>query len=147
MPDTASHCLGLVFCSANEVADAGGGDEEAREVPLGMDALVGELAARVPRQPRSADGAFLFAIDHCFAIRGQGTVLTGTVLQAGAAEILTVAQHVQHTLPLNFLSPKSSTITCMLYVLHNPAAKGNACHLVECYHNLRVVGWLLCRAR
>lgn len=24
---------------------------------------------------------FLFAIDHCFAIKGQGTVMTGTVLQ------------------------------------------------------------------
>ena len=25
--------------------------------------------------------ALLFAVDHCFAIRGQGTVMTGTILQ------------------------------------------------------------------
>ncbi len=48
---------------------------------MGIDQLMQELAARLPPRPRSADGPFLFAIDHCFAIRGQGTVLTGTVLQ------------------------------------------------------------------
>ncbi|XP_019932573.3 selenocysteine-specific elongation factor [Aedes albopictus] len=30
---------------------------------------------------RNYDGPFLFAVDHCFAIKGQGTVCTGTVLQ------------------------------------------------------------------
>uniref|UniRef100_H2YEH9 Tr-type G domain-containing protein n=1 Tax=Ciona savignyi TaxID=51511 RepID=H2YEH9_CIOSA len=29
---------------------------------------------------RSSDGTFLFSVDHCFSIRGQGTVMTGTVL-------------------------------------------------------------------
>jgi selenocysteine-specific elongation factor len=38
----------------------------------------------VPR--RDASGPFLFAVDHCFPIRGQGTVLTGTVL-AGACRV------------------------------------------------------------
>jgi selenocysteine-specific elongation factor len=74
-------------------AEAGGGDEEAREAPLGVDALVWELAARVPQQPRSADGAFLFAIDHCFGIRGQGTVLTGTVLQVRSSPGVDGSRH------------------------------------------------------
>ena len=29
---------------------------------------------------RQQTGEFLFAVDHCFPIKGQGTVLTGTVL-------------------------------------------------------------------
>ena len=28
-------------------------------------------------------GPFVFAVDHCFPIKGQGTVMTGTVLQGG----------------------------------------------------------------
>ena len=39
----------------------------------------------MPTQPAAASGPFKFAIDHCFAIRGQGTVLTGTVLSGKAA--------------------------------------------------------------
>jgi len=30
---------------------------------------------------RSDQGSLLFAVDHCFSIRGQGTVMTGTILQ------------------------------------------------------------------
>jgi selenocysteine-specific elongation factor len=30
---------------------------------------------------RHISSPFLFAIDHCFGVRGQGTVMTGTVLQ------------------------------------------------------------------
>ncbi len=30
---------------------------------------------------RDYDRPFLFSVDHCFNIRGQGTVMTGTVLQ------------------------------------------------------------------
>lgn len=29
---------------------------------------------------RSEKGPFIFAVDHCFSIRGQGTVMTGTAL-------------------------------------------------------------------
>lgn len=34
---------------------------------------------------RDPKGPFLFSVDHCFAIRGQGTVLTGTILNGSAA--------------------------------------------------------------
>ena len=30
---------------------------------------------------RDLSAPFLFAVDHCFSIRGQGTIMTGTVLQ------------------------------------------------------------------
>lgn len=53
--------------------------------PSGMEALTQELVKRVLTKPRRPDGAFLFAVDHCFPIKGQGTVLTGTVLQGSVA--------------------------------------------------------------
>jgi selenocysteine-specific elongation factor len=30
---------------------------------------------------RLVSSPFLFAVDHCFSVRGQGTVMTGTILQ------------------------------------------------------------------
>lgn len=35
--------------------------------------------------PQNPNGAFIFAIDHCFPIKGSGTVLTGTVLSGSAS--------------------------------------------------------------
>ena len=43
------------------------------------------LALAEPRAPEAAGAPLLFAVDHCFAARGQGTVLTGTVLQGRVA--------------------------------------------------------------
>lgn len=51
----------------------------------GIDELVIVLRARVRPMTRSTEGPFLFAVDHCFPIRGQGTVLTGTVLRGHVA--------------------------------------------------------------
>ena len=34
---------------------------------------------------RSPEGPFVFSVDHCFPIRGQGTVMTGTVLNGSVA--------------------------------------------------------------
>jgi selenocysteine-specific elongation factor len=34
----------------------------------------------VPKRVISTDQPFMFSIDHCFQIKGQGTVMTGTVL-------------------------------------------------------------------
>ncbi|KAG2492709.1 hypothetical protein HYH03_009122 [Edaphochlamys debaryana] len=50
--------------------------------PLGVDDLRAALVGLVPPTPRPPPtGPFLFAVDHCFPIKGQGSVLTGTVLQ------------------------------------------------------------------
>lgn len=38
------------------------------------------LSDNVFHPVRDPKGPFLFSVDHCFAIRGQGTVMTGTVL-------------------------------------------------------------------
>ena len=45
-----------------------------------------ELVQHIPCQPRVTAGPFQFAIDHCFSIKGQGTVMTGTVL-AGQVKV------------------------------------------------------------
>lgn len=34
---------------------------------------------------RNPGGDLLMAVDHCFSIRGQGTVMTGTILQGSLA--------------------------------------------------------------
>lgn len=47
---------------------------------LNMDKLVETLVANIYFPDRSSSGSLLFAVDHCFAIKGQGTVMTGTVL-------------------------------------------------------------------
>lgn len=40
----------------------------------------------IPDRNRGKNKDFLFAIDHCFQIKGQGTVITGTVL-AGKVKV------------------------------------------------------------
>lgn len=41
-------------------------------------ALLQHVATHTPHRDHS--GPFVFAIDHCFPIQGQGTVMTGTIL-------------------------------------------------------------------
>ncbi|GMH38911.1 hypothetical protein BSKO_06809 [Bryopsis sp. KO-2023] len=54
-----------------------GGDGE----PVGVHAVAEELVSMVKSPPPRRQGPFLFAIDHCFQIKGHGTILTGTALQ------------------------------------------------------------------
>ncbi|XP_003741247.1 selenocysteine-specific elongation factor [Galendromus occidentalis] len=49
--------------------------------PVGIDELKDLIAKSVPIPQRSRDGPFVLCVDHCFQIKGQGTVLTGTVTQ------------------------------------------------------------------
>ncbi|KAK5643037.1 hypothetical protein RI129_009204 [Pyrocoelia pectoralis] len=48
---------------------------------LGIPDLLNTISESIFSPVRNVNGPFLFAIDHCFAIKGKGTVLTGTVLQ------------------------------------------------------------------
>lgn len=49
---------------------------------IGLDTLIQYLQEKAePRPHRCSGDPFCFAIDHCFAVRGQGTILTGTVLR------------------------------------------------------------------
>jgi len=70
-------------------ARPGGADSQALDSsgtpPIGIEALKSTLLDVIPEVKRKRDGggAFLFAVDHCFPVKGQGTVLTGTTLRGG----------------------------------------------------------------
>ncbi|KAF5296711.1 hypothetical protein FQA39_LY12411 [Lamprigera yunnana] len=48
---------------------------------VGISTLIDILKGKIFYPQRNIDAPFLFAIDHCFSIKGKGTILTGTVLQ------------------------------------------------------------------
>lgn len=47
---------------------------------MGVDEVAAELTRRARVPTREASASLYFAFDHCFSVRGQGTVLTGTML-------------------------------------------------------------------
>ena len=53
--------------------------------PMGVRSVVAELMSFVPEVSRDPVGDFLFSVDHCFPIKGKGTVLTGTVLRGSVS--------------------------------------------------------------
>lgn len=48
---------------------------------IGLDELINTIGKLSFIPERKKDDLFQFAVDHCFAIKGQGTVMTGTILQ------------------------------------------------------------------
>lgn len=62
-------------------ARPGGGDLSTDVAPLGLDQLLKVLAENTTIPERNYSDPFMFYVDHCFQIKGQGTVLTGTVTQ------------------------------------------------------------------
>ncbi|XP_071515573.1 selenocysteine-specific elongation factor [Panulirus ornatus] len=58
-----------------------GGPEGSDMEPIGVNELIDALQKFSYIPKRETTGPFLFAVDHCFSIKGQGTVMTGTVLQ------------------------------------------------------------------
>ncbi|KAG5838345.1 hypothetical protein ANANG_G00222760 [Anguilla anguilla] len=62
-------------------AKPGGPEAPETEVPQGVPELIELLKAQTYLPHRDPSGPFLMAVDHCFSIRGQGTVMTGTILQ------------------------------------------------------------------
>ncbi|OZJ03798.1 hypothetical protein BZG36_03023 [Bifiguratus adelaidae] len=69
------------FADAAIVPVCGRAKADVQNANGNMDALIKEIRRLVPFPQQSAAGPFLFAIDHCFTIKGQGTILTGTVLR------------------------------------------------------------------
>ena len=55
--------------------------------PSGLEALTAQLVASAPLPKRDivSKDKFLFSVDHCFVLKGQGTVMTGTVLRGSVA--------------------------------------------------------------
>ena len=56
------------------------GGTDGNHNPEGIDELMKNLLASAYIPSRSSTQPFVFAVDHCFSLRGQGTVMTGTVL-------------------------------------------------------------------
>lgn len=62
------------------VAPAAAADDKEEPPPIGLELLVQAIRSRLDAPTRDLSGPFSMAIDHCFAIQGNGTILTGTVL-------------------------------------------------------------------
>ncbi|XP_071445919.1 selenocysteine-specific elongation factor [Hetaerina americana] len=67
-----------IICVA---ANPGGSETNAQMEPVGITELIQELKKIAFIPERKTTSPFVFSIDHCFSIRGQGTVMTGTILQ------------------------------------------------------------------
>ncbi|KAK0066010.1 selenocysteine-specific elongation factor [Biomphalaria pfeifferi] len=67
-------------CPIVAVAARPGGPEAPDREAVGITELISTLMESTYLPVRSEDGPFIFSADHCFSIRGQGTVMTGTVL-------------------------------------------------------------------
>ena len=52
---------------------------------VGLEDLIETLKANTYVPSRDTAGPFIFSVDHCFSIRGQGTIMTGTALSGSAA--------------------------------------------------------------
>jgi len=57
------------------------GGPDSNSIPEGLDRLVSAIQRHSYVPSRVRGGAALLSVDHCFSIKGQGTVMTGTVLQ------------------------------------------------------------------
>ncbi|XP_054883209.1 selenocysteine-specific elongation factor [Poeciliopsis prolifica] len=66
-------------------AKPGGPEAPETEEPQGVPELIELLKKQTYLPKRDAKGDLLMAVDHCFSIRGQGTVMTGTILQGSLA--------------------------------------------------------------
>lgn len=79
--------VGVAACVGGERVAAVGDDSNAGapNETFQMDLLVKLLKQSLLEPTRTVTGPFYFAVDHCFPIRGRGTVLTGTVLSGSAA--------------------------------------------------------------
>lgn len=67
------------------VAAKPGGPDSPIVDPVGVTDLIEAMKSFSYIPKRNDAGPFLYAVDHCFSIRGQGTIMTGTVLQGSVA--------------------------------------------------------------
>ncbi|CAG2193199.1 EEFSEC [Mytilus edulis] len=71
-------------CPIIPVAAKPGGPEGGDSDAIGLTDLIETLKTHTYRPKRNPEGPFIFSVDHCFSIRGQGTVMTGTALSGKA---------------------------------------------------------------
>ena len=79
----------------------------------GVDTLIAAIRSSIQMPRRNYEGPFYFAIDHCFPIKGHGTVLTGTIL-SGTIQINSTVE-----LPLLQQQRKVLLLLLLLTVLHD----------------------------
>ncbi|XP_062586633.1 selenocysteine-specific elongation factor-like [Saccostrea cucullata] len=72
-------------CPICAVAARPGGPEGDGSEGLGVSELISVLSDNTYLPKRESSGPFIFSVDHCFSIRGQGTVMTGTTLSGSLA--------------------------------------------------------------
>ncbi|XP_040263337.1 selenocysteine-specific elongation factor [Bufo bufo] len=66
-------------------AKPGGPEAPESETAQGISELMELLKSQAYLPRRDPSGPFLMAVDHCFSIKGQGTVMTGTVLSGSVS--------------------------------------------------------------
>lgn len=82
----------------NGMSSGDSGDDKNNGIAALREALLASVDARVAAaRARARAAPLLVAVDHCFAVRGQGTVATGTVLRGRVAPGDTVAAGAAHT--------------------------------------------------
>jgi selenocysteine-specific elongation factor len=85
LPLSAAPGGGGKMGAAAPLAGGGAADGAAKAQSPTVAPLVEHLLAHAALPARNAGGPFLFSIDHCFTVKGQGTVLTGTVIAGSLA--------------------------------------------------------------
>ena len=60
-------------------------ESDGKRISDGLTELINTLSSCCYRPERDAQGSFVFAVDHCFCIKGHGTVMTGTVISGSVA--------------------------------------------------------------
>ncbi|XP_006870550.1 PREDICTED: selenocysteine-specific elongation factor [Chrysochloris asiatica] len=66
-------------------AKPGGPEALETEAPQGISELIELLKSQISIPKRDPSGPFLMSVDHCFSIKGQGTVMTGTILSGSVS--------------------------------------------------------------
>lgn len=69
----------MVGSASKQQLDTDSGDSKGDSM-ININLLIESLERATFIPERSENGPFLFSVDHCFSIKGQGTIMTGTVL-------------------------------------------------------------------
>lgn len=78
---------------------------------MGVEKLIDTLKAQTYLPQRNPEGPFIYSVDHCFSIRGQGTVMTGTVVSGSIA-----VNDVSHTDSAKYMFVLNFVEMCRLQI-------------------------------
>ncbi len=69
------------FASSKIIPVAAKPDSDEQSQPIGLKVLLEALCDEAFVPKRNHVGELMLSVDHCFSIRGQGAIMTGTILQ------------------------------------------------------------------